>query len=476
MYVTSTGEIYNAPRITATKLAEYRRNYYGASVTRKLRALFFGSDYEIEVTGPTGDPDDTLQDELTDMATRADLWNAMRIGWEDKVWLGTSIFNPVWDLEGTRWTIDQIRRLPPESFGPAAGKSGEHNITAGKILKGIYADKQGTVYYWQTTRAGESEQIKNIHVVRDRTSTDVAGDPDILPITAVITMLDFAWKAQMQKINRIGAPILMLKVNMPTGDDIAYANKIMKNWGKDTAYQLRENMEVVDFNFKNTETAAQTIDTLAQMILDYWVPSSMINGKDGSLISSGDGSALQLLYGYIAGIHRDIEAAWEPLLQQYLDVNGYHNYRAKITIPDPVQDNSELQLEQAKAGAETGRLTDNEIRTRLGADEMTDEELALLPANAGQNGGPLGPEPGAGGPVKPEPVAPLEEEWVETTKDDPEGKWSYESRIYMKKVPLKHSHDPHPVSFTDALMGKTTKELVDVLDELAGRVIGTLKE
>lgn len=389
VYLTSTGSPYKPPSVTAYKLKEYSKNFYGAGIAKKLIALFFGDRYEIEVTNDKGEKDEELSKEVYNMASAREvsLFSKMKTGWTDRFWLGMGFFNPVWEEAGPGWILKELRRLPPESFAPAAqdlgiATVGQEAAVSGNILRGVVAMPEsagGAIRYFQTGASAVQHELKQIYVIKDSTAPDVAGEPEILPVVPVITMLDFAWKAQMQKNNRIAAPILILRIVNAKGDDVKYGEKLIKNWGKDTAFLLRSNMEIVDFNPADSDTALTTIEKLTEMIIDYWVPTNLLS-KNGQLIGGNSNSDLSLLYSFIAGVHREIEAEWEPLLQIYLDANGYENYRVKIKIPDPEIDDSAIQLEQAKVGAETGLLTDNEVRTRLGAEEMTPEELEELPA------------------------------------------------------------------------------------------------
>lgn len=386
VYLTSGGTPYREPEINAKKLKHYSKNFYGAGITKKLLALFFGDSFEIEVKNQAGEQNENLEKEIMNMVTAREvsLFSKMKIGWTDRLWLCMGAFNPIWEQDGTTWTLKSLRRLPPESFAPQAqtislNGAGLNEIVYGTILKGVVAMPDDSIKYFQTGANGQQSEIKQIYTVKDSTATTPDGEPEILPVSPVITMLDFAWSAQMQKLNRLGAPILLLRITNATPDDIKYGEKLVKNWGKDTAFLLRKNMEIVEFNPHDTETALETINKLTEMCLDYWVPTSFLS-QNGQLIGGNSNSDVTLLYSYIAGVHREIEAQWEPLLQIYLDANGYEGYRIKIKIPDPELDDTAIKLEQAKVGADTGLLTENEVRTRLGAEEMTPEELEELPA------------------------------------------------------------------------------------------------
>ncbi|GAH72339.1 unnamed protein product, partial [marine sediment metagenome] len=101
--------------------------------------------------------------------------------------------------------------------------------------------------------------------------------------------------------------------------DVEYGNLFLKHWGKDNAYQLRENMETVDPHITDTTTAIDTIDALNNMLIDYIAPTSFISTKTGQLIGGTDRPQEEILLQYIRGIHSWLEDAFASLLQQYLE-------------------------------------------------------------------------------------------------------------------------------------------------------------
>jgi hypothetical protein len=476
VFITGTGEIYRTPTITAEKLKKYMKNYYGAGITRKLRALFFGDVLEIAVEDEDGYVDEDLTTEIENMckAKGVRLYDKIKIDWSDRFWFGESFFNTVWQQDGARYYIEKIRRLPPESFDTAPTDIDDGDV-AGAILKGVvYKTKDQEIHYYQTNSDGDTNELQEIHAIKNPTCTEVAGEPEILPLTSILTMLDFAWKSQMQTVNRIGAPIMMLRIVNPTKDDIEYGRKVVRNWGKDTAFVLRDNMEVVNLPMKEGTVSLDTIDRLSDMVLDYWVPTSMI-AKEGSLISNGGGSELELLYTYIAGIHRDIESAWEEILQQYLDANGYEGYRINLTIPDPVVNNQELKIKQAEVGDSTGTLDINEIRERLGAEERGEEDLKLLPAykkypREGEDGEIE--DPNQGGAF----TDPAQEENTPQTPEAQQQPPGQNPQLPAQNTQLRNNKKKTGTSNATqaAIMAKEQAELVDAIDRLADGVLALI--
>jgi hypothetical protein len=383
-------------KVTADKLVKYAKNVYGAGVTHKQRNLIFQEKYKIRVLDPDQESNPELENRLTLMCDQKGvrLWPALQLAWYDAFWFGMSLFNPVWGYEGNEYVLQKLRHLPPESFGTQPyGRT----VLFSDVLKGVVISPEDpeVVEYWQTlnpmdisTMPSEisakmlQKKLQNIFTVKDPVSTELAGSPTIIPIIPLLTMLDFAWQAQVQKVNRTGAPLMFMKIINPTGDDIRYGQSFLNNWGKNSGMQLRANMEIIVPDLKDTSSALETIEALNKMIVDYFSPTSMLNSSGAAAPMSGSSNAEQeLLYAYVRGIHSWISEAFEQLLQVYLDANAYEGYTVHIDIPSPSIDKSDLWLKQATEGARNGSLMTNEIRSLLEASELDEDGLAALRAD-----------------------------------------------------------------------------------------------
>jgi hypothetical protein len=201
----------------------------------------------------------------------------------------------------------------------------------------------------------------------------------------IFEMLKYAWNTQMQQVNRTGAKILFIKVIDPQPasakngnvSDVKYANKLLQKWGKDTAFQLRGNMELIDPGIKDDSNNLEIIDALNRMIIDYVTPTSLI-AREGGGISGTERQREELLLKYITGVHTWLEDQFEMLLNRYLEYNEYKDYTLQIHIPSPSIDRSEIELKQAVEGFKAKALTINEIRNRLGVDKLSEEEIEEL--------------------------------------------------------------------------------------------------
>ena len=375
VWVSSNGVYYENPKIDYETIKDYIRNIYGADLTQKLKNLIFPEKCLIEVIDKNGEPDSALSERLTTMCEQpaVKLWLKLQTVFMDIAWWGPALLNPVWGWKGNEYWLFKLRRLPPESFYQAPPGV---QFVYSHILQGIILDpKTQEPRFYQTDiaiDAGNPKEITNVFMITDQTTGELAGRPHFLPIIPLIGMLNFCWTAQMQKINRVGAPPMMIKVIGGDQDDIDFAQKILNNWGKDFNYQLRENMELVDISIVDSDTALATIEALSKIISSFGSPSNMI-AKDGTLIGGSSAAELELLNNYIRGWHILLCENSEKLLQPYLDANGYNDFRVKITIPTPGADKADLWIRQAAEGREAGVLTFNEIRDLLECDEIDDE-------------------------------------------------------------------------------------------------------
>lgn len=412
VYVSSYGGIYSKTKTDAKKLKQFSRNVYGKGISTKHGNLIFQEKYTIEVFDPVGNPDPELAKTITSMFDSRDvrLWPMMKLAWNDVFWFGMAFFNPVWEwkeipvaLPGGRYELRQmyvlkkLRRLPPETFGTAAY---DRPSLYSEILKGVTLNPEtGDIEYWQTIESltdvvpnrdnyksfsGKLLQkaLENIFTVSDPSNGEIAGQPIILPVAPVLGMLNFTWQAQMQKVNRVGAPLMFIELTDPTEDDITYAQTFLANWGKNTGHKLRPNMRIIVPDLKESGSAAETINLLSRLIVDFFTPASLI-AKDGTLIGGSSASEQELLLSYIRSNHSWIQESFEILLQTFLEANGFRGYSAKINIPSPSIDKSEIWIKQALA---LGRLTqagltvasENEFRNLLEQTELDEKTIEAM--------------------------------------------------------------------------------------------------
>ncbi len=389
VWVTAGGTYYVKPFIDYQKLFDMLKNNYITEHLERLRSLIFIDEPIYKVFDPQGEEDTDLSLRLKQMCEEADvdLWSAMQKSWIDITGWGCAIFNPIWKRVGVEARLTAMRRLPPESFGPETTTPKDAKpFNFSEILRGIYLDNDGEkLHFVQTGSDGQTHELDNIRLMKDPISTEMAGTSKMVPIIPILSMLDFAWQAEIQKVNRTGAPIIFIKFPHDQGgpvvdgdrDDLAYAQKILTNWGKNTAYTIRENMEIVKLEFNDNQSALETIEKLEGRLRQYFMPGTLIQREGQTIGDSGD-SSMKLLLEYIKGQHNRTEKLFEPQLEPWLTLNMFEGYTLDIDIPELQPDDTEIRLKIAQMGFSAQALTTNEIRKLLSHEPLDDEGLEEL--------------------------------------------------------------------------------------------------
>ena len=388
VFIASTGNYFAAPEISADIIRDFQDNVYAAGLAQKQNNLIFGDKYWLEVLDKDGNQDEELELELTRMCNSADvdLWSKIQIARTERFWYGSGLFNDVWEYVDNTYTLTKLRHLPSYSFRTLP-ESGDGSIYS-QILQGIVLNDKKEIEYWQVINEdGDQEKIENVFMVKDPTSTELAGTSILVPIVPIISMLKFVWDTQMQQANRTGAKILFIKVTdpMPASDlnkgvgDMDAAKDILKNWGKNTAFPLRGNMEIIDPQIKDDSNMLEIIEVLNQTTIDYVSPISLMTaGNDSARLGGSDKERLEMNFRWIKSEHSTYEDRFSELLQIYLDANGYVDHTVKLNIPSPEINTSEIDLKRADVGAKNQVLFPNELRVLLGHEEKSEEELAEL--------------------------------------------------------------------------------------------------
>jgi len=426
IYLSNFGNYYRVPKYTAQMIRKYQDNVYASGVYHKQRHMLFRDKYTLEVTDSTGQTDtDDCQAIVTDMTKMLDavmiqphmygLQPAIEISWSDTFWFGMSFFNPVWDWDDNVYALQKLRHLPAESFGTQPyGRP----FLYSDILQGVVISPyDGSVEYFQTLYMPQNNappgpvvstqflqtKLTNIVTIKDPAFPALTGKPIMLPIFPLLSMLDFGWQAQIQKVNRVGGGgVLFLKIINPQGNDIEYGQLLLQNWGKNSAFQLRQNFELVEPKLTDTATALETIEALDKLITAYFNPANQIQRSASAAMSGSSSSEKEMIDDYVHNIHQWLSEQWSHIVQEYLDVNGYEGYTVRVVIADPSIDRSQIQLAQAAEGAKDGSLTTNEIRTLLGQDELDDNELAALREDVASRHPPAPAAAGGFAPMNPE--------------------------------------------------------------------------
>ena len=388
IYLSSTGSYFESPEIDVDKIVDLHSNVYAKGVALKQNNLIFTDPYTIEVLDQDGNQDEDIELAMTKMCNAVDvkLWSKIQIADDEGFWYGCGLFNDVWEYVENVYTLTKLRHLPSSSFKDAP-MSGNSEIYS-QLLQGITLNTKGEIEYYQTKDdSGEPTKVENIFMVKDPISTELAGEATIIPITPIISMLRYTWDSQMKQVNRTGTKTLFLKVTDPLDaskqnnnvGDVEAAQEILQNWGRNTAFPLRGNMEIIDPQIKDDSNSLEIIEALNQMLIDYMSPITfMTAGNDSARLGGSDSQRLDLILKYIKSRHSAIEESFQPLLQKYLDANHYDGYTVILHIPKPEVDTSEIDIKRADLGIKGQALFPNEVRKLLGSEELTDERLAEL--------------------------------------------------------------------------------------------------
>jgi len=385
IYVGSLGAYLAPSDVDAEKVAECVQNAYLRAKLDMLGTMIFSDMYEVGVTDPDGNEDEEISKRLAAMCERPKvrMWGALKAAWRDAFVWGCSIYNPVWERAGGEMVLAGLRRLPPESFTTAPMGT---SVTYSPLLPGITLGDDDEPQCWQVQEIGQQPvELKNVVLIKDPDDPSLAGTSSIVPIVPLISMLDYCWNAQMQKVNRVGAPILFIRVTNPTDDDITYAQTVLRSWGKNTGFQLRPNMEVVELNLTDSEAALETIRQLEGMIDDYLRPSSFLQQSDAPALGGNAAADLDMFQAFVQAERSWVEDAFEGILQKYLEFNRFEGYTVSIRVAVKKSAPGALELQQAQLGYQSRALSVNEVRAKLGEAEITDEEAATIAAQWGSS-------------------------------------------------------------------------------------------
>ncbi len=400
--VVSTGDFYTAPEINVETINKLRDDIYIAGVINKQKNLIFNGQYTIEVTDTkTKKVDEELSNNMMVMCENkyVSLWENMSWTYENLFTWGISTFNPVWGIDkelGTgEYRLLKLNRRPPETFKtkPKSPTSGSDLIYS-PLLQGIVPDKNGELEFWQEPELGKDPVlIKNIFYVKNPADRGFAGNPIIIPCVSILGMLGFTWNTQMEQVNRVGAKILFMRVKNPQGagtrnnniGDNEYANSIIKNWGKDTAFVLRENFEIEDIKLTDDSSNLEVIGVLSDLISEYVNPASFIASRQETRLGGNDNAKLEMHDNHIKGWHSILAKQFERLLMRYFEYNQFEKgrYTLKIRIPPPAHNTREDNRKDIETLFLAQSVNENEVRRvfpHLGLTELDDTGLKELRA------------------------------------------------------------------------------------------------
>jgi len=377
MYIASGGFRWAEPKVyTPEILRDISESYYGAMLIGKLTNLILPGEPKIRGIMSDGNEDEKLSKELMSIAEKGDvrLYYRMRDAFQDTCWAGFCVINDTWDYNGTIFTLNELRRLPPESFYTSLVVSPYTDPVFGGVS--IVDDK----HQFHHTDLYKTELMEAPFYMFAPNSRDIAGTPLIKPIIPVIQFAQQGLFAMQQTVSRMGAPWGMIRfIDDYSEEDMEYADKILANWGKDSMFKLLPNMEFISPNLPEPKNPPEVVNLLAKMMLDYFSPADFIRNENSTL-SSSDSGALYLFNSWISGMQAYYEDAFERLLQQYADGNLYKDYHIEITLPRPPEDKTSQMVILADCWAKNGIADEAEMRALFPdhLKELSPEEMAAF--------------------------------------------------------------------------------------------------
>lgn len=388
-WVASTGISWQETGTTVTKLKKFAENVYGDGITEGQQTLIFTGPPVITVLDDKGQDNPDRAQWLTAMSREPtiSLYYRMQQSWYGTFWYGPGLFTLGKTDVGNERRLSEIRYLPPDSFSLMPGGNVTYRAYC-SLLPGIALTTDNEVEYWQVQSETDTTPVRidDIFDVHNPIRPELGSRPTILSIVPVLAMLDYLWNSQMQKCHRTGAPLLFIRITGARDStqlkgkpaDAEYAKTVLKNWGKNTGYALRENMELVDPHITDNADNLETIAVLTKLINDHFSPASMISSDGQNTIGGSAQPQLDLLAARTRATQSWLCEAWARPLQQVLDENGFEGYTVSLKLPDLQFDTSARDRLNTDVGMKHNLLLPNEGRALLKQPALDAEGLVAL--------------------------------------------------------------------------------------------------
>ena len=218
----------------------------------------------------------------------------------------------------------------------------------------------------------DSERIAAlVIIIRDPSTPHPSGRAYALPVFACIAEIDFANKAAIQQVSRIGAPIILPKViDTASAEDYRdrqdWFAKWGSLWGTTNASLIPPGIEFPNLQIRETTTAAEFIQRRVEWIRTYFNPMSAMQDA-GAGIGTSDSGRMEMWATFIAAEQSRAEEWLERIYDECLDANGYEKYHAHIRLKRPSVDKAQLKIQAITELARDHAILLSEIR-----DNMTD--------------------------------------------------------------------------------------------------------
>lgn len=355
-------------KVTPENIPMFQSNIHYQTGINNLTAQVFAGRPELWVTDAEGETDETLTEELKQEFERLGCYDLMMDVLADCYGYGAAVFSVGMDREGGAYHITEIRHLPSQTFRQHHSSA---NSIVNPLLPGIEVTPDGETEVWQTNlKTFQQTKLENVTIVRLPGTPNPSGSAYMYPVYHLISMIEFASKAETQQVNRVGAPILLPKVSDEAGEDIYkdlqdWARQFTKNWGKDTVGLIPPGIEFPTLNFRENTVAQTAVDRWVKWIHDYLNPMAQMQETGG--LGTSDSGRMEMWANFITSRQEMCESWLEDEFNLILQANGYSGYHTNIQLKRPSIDRANTKLQYLAFAKQAGAVTAREIR-----DNMTD--------------------------------------------------------------------------------------------------------
>lgn len=358
-------------KVTPENVSGFQQNIHYQDAVSNIMRQVFPAPPEVWVTNEDGETDEALTAAAKQKFDEIHGFDLMRYVTSDGYGRGCAVFSPGLEKINGVWELTELRHLPADSFVMRPMEADMHSIVVNDLMPGIIVTPEGERQVWQYDRnTGTTTQITNYIIVKQPGTPDPSGFAYMRPVYPIISLLDFAAKAQTQQIFRVGAPVLLLKALDDIDDDTykeveKWGKMYGKKWGKDTFGVIPPGLTTLDTRIHESQTAKEFVTQCVEWIRTYTNPMSDMQ-QTGNLGSS-DSGRMEIWVNFISAEQSLAENWLEELFDHVLMANGYEGYKTHIKLKRPSIDRAAIKLQYITEGVNAKAITIEEIR-----DNMTD--------------------------------------------------------------------------------------------------------
>ena len=358
-------------KVTAQTVLRFVNNIHYADSVNNISLQVYPAPPEVWVTDADGDTDDELSKRIRENFDALGAYASMRTVLTDRYSHGCCVKSIGYDTDADGWLMPtEIRDLPPKSFAMAPMST--TGTIVNPLMPGIILNSDGETEVWQTNLPNLTQtKLDNVTIIRDPSTPYPSGRAYALPVFACIAEVDFANKAAIQQVSRIGAPIILPKVvDTASAEDYRdrqdWFAKWGAVWGNTNTSLIPPGIEFPNLQIRETTTAADFIQRRVEWIRTYFNPMSAMQDA-GAGIGTSDSGRMEMWATFIAAEQSRAEEWIEDIYDYCLAANGYDGYHAHIRLKRPSVDKAALKIQAIAELAKDKAILLSEIR-----DNVTD--------------------------------------------------------------------------------------------------------